>query len=332
MRMNLSSLWKGLCVAGALMLATASGIAAEEIKIGFVVKQPDEPWFQDEWKFADMAAKEKGFTLVRIGAVDGEQALAALDNLGAQGAQGVIICTPDVKLGPAIVARAEANNLKLFTVDDQLVDGQGTPLADVPHMGISATKIGETVGQAIVDEIKKRGWKMEEVGAIRVSYDQLPTAADRVNGAVSVLTANGFPKANVFNAPQQKTDTEAALNASTTVLNAHPQITKWVAFGSNDEATLGAVRASESANIPASDMIAVGINGGATAINEFKKPDATGFFGSIVISPKLHGYEAAKLMHDWIATGKEPPKLTLTAGALAHRDDYAKVRKELGLE
>lgn len=96
--MTVSSIWKGMLVAGAVILGAASAVYAEDIKIGFVVKQPDEPWFQDEWKFAEMAAKEKGFTLVRIGAVDGEQALSAIDNLGAQAAQGVIICTPDVKL------------------------------------------------------------------------------------------------------------------------------------------------------------------------------------------------------------------------------------------
>src|SRR6202047_4127655 len=95
--------------------------AADEIKIGFIVKQPEEPWFQDEWKFADQAAKEKGFTLVKIGAEDGEKLMSAIDNLGAQGAQGFIVCTPDVKLGPGIVAKAAANNLKLMTVDDRLV-------------------------------------------------------------------------------------------------------------------------------------------------------------------------------------------------------------------
>ncbi|MCE3590719.1 arabinose ABC transporter substrate-binding protein, partial [Escherichia coli] len=93
------------------------------------------------------------------------------DNLGAQGAQGFVVCTPDVKLGPGIVAKAAANNLKMMTVDDRLVDAAGKPLEDVPHMGISATKIGEAVGQGIVDEMKARGWKPEEVGAIRVSYD-----------------------------------------------------------------------------------------------------------------------------------------------------------------
>ena len=137
----------------ALMAAPLLGSAqAAETKIGFVVKQPEEPWFQDEWKFADQAGKEKGFTVVKIGAEDGEKALAAIDNLGAQGAQGLVICTPDVKLGPALDAKAKANNLKMMTVDDQLVDGAGKPLGDVPHMGISATKIGEQVGQAIVDE------------------------------------------------------------------------------------------------------------------------------------------------------------------------------------
>ena len=72
----------------------AAGTAsAQEVKIGFVVKQPEEPWFQDEWKFASEAAKEKGFTLVEIGAADGEKVQSAIDNLGAQGVQGFIICT-----------------------------------------------------------------------------------------------------------------------------------------------------------------------------------------------------------------------------------------------
>src|SRR6266436_9835504 len=96
---------------GVLFMFHQSVAQADSAKIGFVVKQPEEPWFQDEWKFAEQAAKEKGFTLVKIGATDGEKVQSAIDNLGAQGAQGFIICTPDVKLGPGIVAKAAANNL-----------------------------------------------------------------------------------------------------------------------------------------------------------------------------------------------------------------------------
>ncbi|MBP2463635.1 MULTISPECIES: arabinose ABC transporter substrate-binding protein [unclassified Rhizobium] len=322
---------KTLLLASAVALVASASWAAD-VKIGFVVKQAEEPWFQDEWKFAEQAATEKGFTLVKIGAEDGEKVQSAIDNLGAQGARGFIICVPDVKLGPGIVAKATANDLKLMTVDDRLVGADGKPLEDVAHMGISATKIGETVGQALVDEIKKRGWDMKEVGAIRVSYDQLPTAVDRVEGAISVLKAAGFPAENIYDAPQAKTDTEAALNAATTVLNKHANVKYWVAFGLNDEAVLGAVRASESVGISTGNIIGVGIGGAESAINEFKKPSATGFFGTVIISPKRHGYETAMNMYEWIANDKAPPMLTLTAGSLALRGDYEKVRKDLGVE
>lgn len=324
--------WKAAILAGVVAFAAAGTTYAADIKIGFIVKQPEEPWFQDEWKFADQAAAEKGFTLVKIGAEDGEKVMSAIDNLAAQGAQGFIVCTPDVKLGPGIVAKAMANDLKLMTVDDRLVGADGNPLEDVVHMGISATKIGETVGQALADEIKKRGWDMKDVGAIRVSYDQLPTAVDRVEGAIAALKAAGFPAENIYDAPQAKTDTEAALNAATTVLNKHADVKHWIAFGLNDEAVLGAVRATESVGISADNVIGVGIGGAESAINEFKKPTPTGFFGTVIISPKRHGYETAMNMYEWIANGKEPEKLTLTAGALAMRSDYEAVRKDLGIE
>ena len=318
--------------AALLAMPLLGSVQAAETKIGFVVKQPEEPWFQDEWKFADQAGKEKGFTVVKIGAEDGEKALAAIDNLGAQGAQGLVICTPDVKLGPALDAKAKANNLKMMTVDDQLVDGSGKPLGDVPHMGISAAKIGEQVGQAIVDEAKARGWDLKDVGVVRVSYDQLPTAKDRVDGATSVLLKAGLPQANIFNAPQDKTDTEAALNAATTVINAHPDVKHWAAVGLNDEAVLGAVRATEAVGIKPADVIGVGIGGADSAINEFKKAQPTGFLATVIISPKRHGYETATDVFDWVTKGTEPAKVTQTAGQLAKRDDYAKVRADLGLK
>jgi L-arabinose transport system substrate-binding protein len=76
--------------------------SGERVKIGFVVKDPTEPWFQNEWKFAQQAADEMGFDLVKIGATDGNLAMAAIDNLAAQGAKGLGICTPNTTLGPAL--------------------------------------------------------------------------------------------------------------------------------------------------------------------------------------------------------------------------------------
>lgn len=315
-----------------LALAMPAAHAAEEIKIGFLVKQPEEGWFQDEWKFAERAAKEKGFTLIKIGTPSGDKLLSAIDNLGAQHAQGFIVCVPDVKLGPAVVARAKQNKLKIMTVDDRLIDGSGKPIEGVPHMGISAYKIGEQAGQMMVDEMKKRGWNLGEVGAIRISYDQLPTARERSDGVLAVLKTSGFPMTNVLNSPQAATDTEAAFNAANVTITKNPKFKKWIAFGLNDEAAVGAVRALEGKGFKTDSVIAIGIGGSATALNEFAKPTPTGFFGTVLISPKRHGYETSTNMYHWIKDNKAPEMLILTTGYGATRDTIKEKRKEAGLE
>jgi len=312
---------------GAEKAATTSG---EKPKIGFLVKSATEVWFQQEWRFADDAAKDLGFELVKIPTPDGEKVLAALDNLAAQGAQGVIICSPDVKLGPAIIAKCKAVNLKLMSVDDRLIDADGQPLADVPHLGISAHEIGKMVGQAIVDEMKARNWTISEVGAIAVNFDELETARQRIDGATEVLVANGFDPDHVYKSPWKTQDIPGALDAANITLTQHADIKKWVAFSSNDDGVLGVVRATEGRNIPAENVIGVGING-TSGVDDFKKPSPTGFYGSILLSPRKHGYDTCKMMYEWVKNGTEPPKETWTSGILITRTDYEAKMKEEGL-
>lgn len=323
-----------ICLVAVTFMVVAGGAFAQpkgkDVKIGFIVKDPQEPWFLDEWKFADQAAKEKGFTLVKIGAKDGEQLITAIDNLGAQQAQGFIVCVPDVKLGPAVVAKARANNLKLMTVDDRLVDNKGKAIEAVPHMGISAFNIGKLVGASIAGEIKNRKWDFKDVYAIKISFNELPTAKDRTDGAEEALLQGGFLKGNIIDAPQ-KYGTEGAFDAANIVISKNPTVKKWVLFGLNDEAVIGGVRALEGNGFAAADVIGVGIGGSESGINEFKKQQANGFFGTVIISPKRHGYETALNMYDWISGGKNPPALVLTTGELATRKNYAQVQKSLGL-
>lgn len=327
--------WNTLVLAGASLAlfggAPARAADSADVKIGFLVKQPDDPWFQDEWRFAEQAARDKHFTLIRIAAPSGEKVSTALDSLAAQKAQGVILCAPDVKLGPGIAAKAKRAGIKLMSVDDQLVDGRGAPLAGVPHMGISAYKIGQQVGQAIATETKRRGWNLAEVGIIRLAYDQLPTARERTTGAVDALKAAGFPAANVIDAPEMTADTEGAFNAANIALTKHPNFKRWVAFGSNDDTTVGAVRAAEGRGIGADTMVAVGINGSQVALNEFAKPKPTGFYGSILLNPRQHGYDTAVNMYDWITKNQAPPPLVLTSGTLITRDNEKQARAALGL-
>ena len=71
-------------LAAAVALSSLSSLAsAEEVKIGFLVKQAEEPWFQTEWAFAEKAGKEHGFTVIKIAVPDGEKTLSAIDSLAA---------------------------------------------------------------------------------------------------------------------------------------------------------------------------------------------------------------------------------------------------------
>lgn len=50
---------KALAAIGLAAVMSQSAMA-ETLKLGFLVKQPEEPWFQTEWKFADKAGKDLG--------------------------------------------------------------------------------------------------------------------------------------------------------------------------------------------------------------------------------------------------------------------------------
>jgi L-arabinose transport system substrate-binding protein len=310
----------------------STGGEGEKLKIGFVVKSATEPWFQTEWKFAQQAADKYGFELLKQPAVDAEELDRTLNNLANQGAKGVILCTPDTKLGPTVVQRCQEKNLKLFTVDDRLLDASGQPLTQVHYLGISASQIGEMVGQALVDEAKKRGWNPAEVGIAALTVDEIETCRERTDGAKSVLLKNGFSEKNVFANPWKKPhDIPAAVDAANTILTQNPMIKHWVAYSSNDDGVLGFVRASEQKGIAAEDVIGVGING-TTAKDEFAKEKPTGMHASVLLSPKTHGYSTAEMMYLWIKDGKEPPKETLTRGQLIDRTNYKDKLKEEGIE
>jgi L-arabinose transport system substrate-binding protein len=303
----------------------------EGIKLGFIVKQPEEPWFQLEWKFAGETATKDNFELIKIGATDGEKVLAAIDNLAANGAKGFVICTPDTRLGPAIMARAKSHNLKVISVDDQFLGADGKPMSNVHYLGISARKIGESIGQALIDEMKKRNWPQDETAVCVVTFDELDTAKERTEGATQALKTAGFPEAKVFKVPQKTSDIPGAFDAVNILLTQHADVKRWLICGMNDSAVLGAVRAMEGRGFKADNVIGIGING-TDCIVEFEKPTVTGFFASALLAPKRHGSETSEMLYKWVKDGVEPPLDTRTTGILINRENFKTVLKEQGIK
>ncbi|MBT6144787.1 MAG: substrate-binding domain-containing protein [Gemmatimonadetes bacterium] len=304
--------------------------AEEEIRLGFLVKMPEELWFQNEWRFAQQCADKYGFGLIKIGTPDGEKLLSAIDVLAAKGAQGFVVCTPDVRLGTAVMAKARGHGMKVFTVDDQFVGADGQFMT-VPHMGISAREIGRQVGRELHKEFVNRGWSMEGTGALGVTFDELETAKDRTDGTIEALVGAGFARERIYLGAEKTTDIPGGFDTANIVLTQHPEVERWLVFSMNDEGVLGSVRALEGRGFSAANTIGIGIGAG-TGLTEFEKDEPTGYFATCMISPLRHGYETTELLYKWVKDGVAPPADTRTAGVMAYRHDYREVQKRLGLE
>ena len=324
------SLLRAALAAGAVSLSL-SAFAADPVKIGFLVKQPEEPWFQTEWAFAEKAAKDKGFTLLKIAVPDGEKTLAAIDSLAANGAKGFVICPPDVSLGPAIVAKAKLNDLKVMAVDDRFVDAKGKFMEDVPYLGMAAFEVGQQQGTAMAAEAEKRGWKWDDTYAVINTYNELDTGKKRTDGSVEALKKAGLPADHIIFAPQKTLDVPGSMDSTTSALVKLPSGAKHLIIGGmNDNTVLGGVRATESAGFKAEQVIGIGING-TDAIGELKKPNS-GFFGSMLPSPHEEGYQTASMMYEWVTTGKEPPKYTaMDKVTLITRANFQQELEKIGL-
>ena len=328
MKSTLSVLLVTLCLgfaAGCSKNSEASSAAAPAaVKIGFLVKQPEEPWFQNEWKGAANAGKKFGFEVVQLGVPDGEKVMTAIDSLVANGAQGFVICTPDVRLGPAIMARAKLKGLKVITVDDRFVTAAGGFMSDVPYFGMSASKIGTAQGEALYAEMKKRQWVEAETGVCVVTFEELDTARERTDAAIAALKAAGYPADHIFKTPQKTTDVPGSFDAANILLTQHPAVKRWLIAGMNDTAVLGAVRATEGRGFTADTVIGIAING-TDCLDELRKSKPTGFFGSMRVPASYEGFKTSEMLYHWIKDGTVPPPVSLTPGTLITRENFEKV-------
>ena len=325
---------RSLCcaaVATAILGSSGALTAAEKVKIGFLVKQAEEPWFQTEWAFAEKAGEEHGFEVLKIAVPDGEKTLAAIDNLAANGAKGFVICPPDVSLGPAIVAKAKANGLKVMAVDDRFVDAKGNFMEEVPYLGMAAFEVGQKQGEAMAAEAKNRNWDWKETYAIINTYNELDTGKKRTDGSVDALKKAGLPENQILFTAQKTLDVPGSMDATSSALPKLPANAKNLIIGGmNDNTVLGGVRATASNGFAPANVIGIGING-TDAIDELKKKQS-GFHGSMLPSPDKEGYDTAYQMFQWVTTGKEPPKYTaMDDVTLITRANFQEVLTKIGL-
>ena len=67
-------------------------------------------------------------------------------------------------------------------------------------------------------------------------------------------------------------------------------------------------------------------------MSELSKGQATGFYGSLLPSPDVHGYKSSEMLYNWVTKGAEPPKFTeVTDVVLITRDNFKEELAKKGL-
>ena len=247
--------------------AAADTAAAEEKKEGSseagvvygIYKAGDQTWFIDEGNAAKAAVEAKGDTFTYVDAkMSPEEYLKAIDNAIANNAKGIVTCIPDQTMSQAAVDKATEAGIPIVAADDALQDTAGNKIA--PWVGINAYVI--LVGK-------------DDVALLILTMDTVSSCVPRAEGEYDQFVADcpDFDTAKIYKADYDGT-TDKGNTAATSIITAHPEVKTWLVTGANEEGTIGACRALESAGLD-KDACVVGL-GGYMAKDEWNNKGADG--------------------------------------------------------
>ncbi|MDX6471577.1 MAG: ribose transport system substrate-binding protein [Gaiellales bacterium] len=222
--------------AGAKPVAKASQTA--KIKIGYINLSDQLPFVVLVRKSIERAAKKYGVTLVECDSnLDAQKAINCAAQLKSQGVQGIANFQLDSKAAPRVCAAGP----KVPTV---AIDIHQPPCEKV-FFGAENRRAGLLVGTALGTYAKKT-WNCQFDGLLSVNA---PTAGqvviDRENGMLDGVKSQ-CPNANVIKVSTNAT-TDGTIQPFTDTLSRLPTAHKLLVVSTNDDQSIGAIKAAQSA-------------------------------------------------------------------------------------
>jgi L-arabinose transport system substrate-binding protein len=306
-----------------LVLGAASAMAESKGMIYGIYKAGDQTWFIDEGAAAEAAAKEAGYDFTFVDAkMSPEEYLKAVDNAIANKAAGIVTCIPDQTMSQAVVDKLKEAGIPVVAADDALQDASGAKIA--PWVGINAYIIGEANGEWIANYATTNNLVTDPAcGLLIMTMDTVSSCVPRAEGELAKWTelCPTFDAAKIFKADYDGT-TDKGNTAAAAVFTAHPEITKWLVTGANEEGTIGAVRALESAGLD-KDACVVGL-GAYMAKDEWKKEGGSAMKAAAYFSSDSVGRGSVAVLLDMIA-GKDVTQETAVDAIVVTPENYKEV-------
>lgn len=318
-----TSLALGLALLSGAALPALAQEATDDgdgIKIGYINKMGDHPWFVEEVAGAAARAEELGAEFVSQDVqFDADLTITTLDTMIGDGVDGIAIVVPDRALGPVVAARAAEAGIPLIAVDDDIAFEDGTP---VPYVGINSYNIGRRVGEELAAIYEAEGMAEHEVRLVSIEDRKADTCMQRNRGAEEAFleAVPGFDPADILRVDYDNTMVNA-IDTVTTTLTANPDATHFVFYACNDDGVLGAARALENAGYGPEAGVGIGIDG-SRACDAFGNGQASGYRGTMWLNSRNHGADAVAALVAAIEGGTPLPQATYSEPEFINAENF----------
>ncbi|MBA8853578.1 ribose transport system substrate-binding protein [Ochrobactrum intermedium] len=286
---------------------------ADGLKIGFSQVTLQSPFYVQLKEGAEAAAKASGNTLVFLDANgDVSKQNNDIQDLITQGVNAIIInpVNPDAVV-PSLEAAVSAG-IPVITVD-RSVNGDGV----TAHIGRDNKKMGQLVGEAVVEKLKADG--VESAKIIEIQGD--------AGGAVMMDRRDGFHKAfegskhKIVAGPYAEYIRANAVTAMQDLLQANPDVK--VVYAHNDDMALGALQVLQESG--RDDVSVAGVDGLSEALEAVSKGNS--YIATALNDPKYLGDVTIQVAIQ-AAAKKDVPKFVDAGTEVVTKENVSKFPHE----
>jgi fructose transport system substrate-binding protein len=256
----------------ALLLLAVGGCANDEERItaGLITKQEANPYWVTMRKVAEKTAGDDNVELLTATGksdVDNQSQVAALEDMTARGAKGILIAPADSKAIVPAIEKARQAGVTVIAVD--------TPTDPRSAVDALFATNNERAGELIGQYAKARAAGTSPKIAMLDLAPGITSGQLRHDGFLKGFgLKNGDPE--IVGSVDTEGDRAKAEAGMTQLLQQHPDIN--VVYTVNEPAAFGAAAALKAAGMGNDDVILVSVDGGCDAIKNGVRPgviDAT---------------------------------------------------------
>lgn len=307
--------------AGTSASPDGEGTAQGTIKIGYVVKRGTDPFAADQVDAAKERATAEGVELLTADVKqDSALTISTVQQMIANGIQGLIIVVPDQALGPQILQMAADATIPVLASDDPIVDSAGNP---APFVGLDGAALGKQAGEELLKLAQAQsGISPDNAAFAVVSQNSISACTERTDNAIKAFEeGGGSALAKTVDVPHDGTLQTGVTSMSATITQ-NPDVKYWFITSCNDDGVAGALRALESVGVGADTSFGIGMDG-SLACTELTKDNA--FVGANYVSFRANGEIAFDSMLAKVRDGVALPESQSVPGPLITRDNKAEL-------